>query len=348
MMPSTPAQAYWNQRQTLAARRERILDLVRAVGQPVALAPYQWAQLIAYALEFQPDLLLELGRSYGNSTCALVEAANLLGAGRCRVLSLCLADTWERETLPKVEQIVPADWFAPLRALREDIVTFDFRTALAEARRILIFWDAHGFEVAECVLGRLLPQIADRPHVVTLHDMSDARYSSAMDQYGSTGLWKGERECAAYFRLGHICSHVAQAISVVDFTSRNKLSLESADHSYQTELASDSVKLSEMRKVLGDELFSLQGHWFWFTLNEHSGPFTFPRFDPSSQSYQNRFEQQQQEQDRLRQQNERLRQEIARLHSERKVYETRVTELTQSRWRRLGRKIGIARKASWE
>jgi hypothetical protein len=61
--------------------------------------------------------------------------------------------------------------------------------------------------------------------------MSDARYSSAMDQYGSSGLWKGQREWAAYVRLGHICSHVAQAISIVDFTSRNRLSLESADHS---------------------------------------------------------------------------------------------------------------------
>jgi hypothetical protein len=303
---------------------------------------------MAYALEFQPDLILELGRSYGNSTCAFIEVAHLLGVRRCRVLSLCLAETWERETLPKVQPLMPADWLAPLRALREDIVTFDFRTALAGARRILIFWDAHGFEVAECVLGRLLPEIADRPHVVAVHDMSDARYSSAMDQYGSSGLWKGERECAAYVRLGHICSHVAQAISIVDFTSRNRLSLESADHSYQTELAGDTVKLSEMQRLLGEQLFSLQGHWFWFTLNERHGPFTFPLFDPRSQSYQYRFEQQQQEQDRLRQENERLQHEVACLQNERSVFENRVIELRRSRWRRLGRKIGIARKASWE
>jgi hypothetical protein len=31
-----------------------------------------------------------------------------------------------------------------------------------------------------------------------------------------------------------------------------------------------------MRELLGEELFSLQGHWFWFTLNERPGPYTFP------------------------------------------------------------------------
>jgi hypothetical protein len=32
-----------------------------------------------------------------------------------------------------------------------------------------------------------------------------------------------------------------------------------------------------MRRALGDELFSLQGHWFWFTMNEQPGPYTFPK-----------------------------------------------------------------------
>jgi hypothetical protein len=32
-----------------------------------------------------------------------------------------------------------------------------------------------------------------------------------------------------------------------------------------------------MRSLLGDELFSLQGHWFHFSLNEHPGPYTFPK-----------------------------------------------------------------------
>lgn len=277
----TPAKAYWNQRLILARSRDRILALSGAVSRPSDLPPYQFAQLFASAMEFAPDLIVELGRGMGNSTCSFTEAANQLSVSSspCRVLSLCNSSAWEEETVPRLRPVVPTGWFAPLDALRCDILQFDFRKALASAQRVLLFWDAHGFEVAECVLGIILPEIASREHVVIMHDMSDIRYGArGLTDYSGRGLWKGVSAGEERLRLGIIDSAVAQAISIQDFTSRNGLTLDSADHSIDLEIARTPEKVDEMRRLLGEELFSLQGHWFWFTLNEHPGPYKFPRF----------------------------------------------------------------------
>lgn len=277
----TAAQAYWNQRDVLASGRERIQGLKQAVGRSVDLGAAEWMQLLAYTLEFAPDLILELGRGYGNSTCVFTEAANRLGAERCRVLSICLSNDWHERTVTRVRGVVPDAWFAPLEALQANILDVELRIRkeLAAARRVLIFWDAHGYDVAECILGRFLPLIADRPHVVLVHDMSDARYSSR--EYGGQGLWKGHYSDDGprhYVHIGNIVTLFEEVIPLVDFASRNDLALHSAAHDMHTDLGSDAARLAEMRHLVGDEFCSLVVHWLWFTLNERSGPFTFPRF----------------------------------------------------------------------
>lgn len=270
----SPAQAYWNQREALASVRDRILFLSQAVDHQPDLWPYQWAQLMAAAMDFAPDLILELGRGKGNSTCAFTEASNL-GNG-CRVLSLCLSDNWERETLPRVRRIVSREWFQPLQALHQDILDFDYDKALAGAQRVLIFWDAHGFEIAECVLGGILPIVASIEHLVIMHDLSDTRYSSE-EQLGYRGnrLWKRNDWSGPRLKLGIIDSATEQAIAALDFVTRNHLTLDSADHSFHTGL--NSNQQGEMRAVLG-ELFATQAHWFYFTMNERPGPYTFPHY----------------------------------------------------------------------
>jgi hypothetical protein len=274
-----PAQAYWNQRFVLAKCKERLSMLSDAVGQQTDLTLYQWAQLMAFALEFSPDIILELGRGEGNSTCAFTEVANLLKPHRCQVLSLCLCHSWEEITEPRVRKIVPESWFETLITLRTNILYYDFKKALDGYRRVLVFWDAHGFDIAECVLGNILPEISDRPHIVIMHDLSDIRYQSDdFNQYKGHALWKGNTWDGPRLRIGNIDSAVEQAVAILDFTTRNKLPLHSSDHSFHTELESDKEKLIELKRVLGDELFSLSGHWFWFSLNEIPGPYTFPHF----------------------------------------------------------------------
>ena len=277
----SPGSAYWNQRQAIAQSAERIRALSAAVGRTTDLMPFQFAQLFAAAREFSPDLILELGRGKGNSTCAYCEAANQLG--KCRVISICNSSDWEEQTQPKLRQFLPDEWFAPLQIHRGDILTHDYRTAIGDARRVLLFWDAHGFEIAECVLGVILPLLAGRDHIVIMHDLSDARYSAPGPlAYNGRRLWKGENAGDSRVRLDYIDSAVAQSISITDFAARNRIGVDSADHSNDLEINQQSGRVEAMRNLLGPELFALQAHWFWFSLNERAGPFTFPVFEPPS------------------------------------------------------------------
>lgn len=281
--PITASDAYWNQRHALAARRERLEALQQAVGRSTDLSPSQWAQILAMTLEFQPDLVIELGRGLGNSTCVFTEAINQLGAAQRTVLSVCMGDDWNRITRPRVEAVVPHDWFAPLQARQGRIETFDFESPLARASRVLVFWDAHGFKVAEHVLARIVPAIASRPHLVIMHDLSDARYGppEAM-HYGAQPIWRMNDWSGPRLKLAHIDTAVEQAIAAVDFTSRNRLTLHSSDHSYHTGFGADPGNVEEMRRLLGPDLFSLNGHFYYFSLNERSGEFTFPALAAAS------------------------------------------------------------------
>jgi hypothetical protein len=279
----TPARAYWRQRKLLAADKKRILALSKAVDQQSDLWPYQWAQLMAAVLDFRPEIILELGRGRGNSTAAFTEAANLLTKDGLptKVVSLCFSEDWDEFTKPRLKRIVPRDWFSPLQALLANVLDFDYDSVFSEAKSCLIFWDAHGFDIAECVLGNILPKIALKRHLVLMHDLSDTRYQSADHRrYGDHGIWKGNNWEGPRLRLGIVDSAVEQAVAILDFVSRNEIIFDSADHSMHTEIGSKPEKLAEMKKVLGDQLFSLQGHWFWFTLNGSRGPFNFPRYQP--------------------------------------------------------------------
>jgi len=279
----TPARAYWRHRELLAGDKKRILALSKAVDQQSDLWPYQWAQLIAAALEFRPDVILELGRGRGNSTAAFTEAANILKKNgfSTRIVSLCFSEDWDEFTKPRLKRIVPKDWFGPLQALLANILDFDYDSVFSGTKSCLIFWDAHGFDIAECVLGNILPKIANKQHLVIMHDLSDTRYQSVEHRrYGDHGIWKGNNWEGPRLRLGIVDSAVEQAVAILDFVSRNEIIFDSADHSMHTEIGSKPEKLAEMKKLLGDQLFSLQGHWFWFTLNGSRGPFNFPKYHP--------------------------------------------------------------------
>ena len=276
-MATTPAQAYWRQRQRLRDLRGRVLELYEAVSWPGDLFPYQWAQLMAMTLDFEPDLVLELGRGKGNSTCAFTESAAHLP--NTRVVSICISVDWDQETLPRLRDVVDDGWLARLEIVRGDIRDIDYEAVIDASERILVFWDAHGFDVAECVLGGILPLLAEREHLVLMHDLSDARYSGpeARD-YAGMPLWRRNDWSGSRLLLGNIDSKVEQAVAIVDFTSRNGLELHSADHSFDTEL--EDKEKEELASALGEDFFQPRGHWFWFRLDEAQLPLTFPAFVP--------------------------------------------------------------------
>jgi len=266
------ARACWNQRDTLAELKPRIVEFARVVDDARSLNLYQHGQLAAAALEFRPDLILELGRGWGNSTCTFTEIANRLGT--MRVLSLDQYSNWDR-TADRLKQIVRPSWFGPLQALVTNILTFDFRNALAGARRVLLFWDAHGFEIAEVVLGSIMPELAGREHLVIMHDICDLRYQSTESlSYGNNELWTGGNNTSKFVKIGFVDSNVEQAIAIMDFSTRNRFPLHTADHSLATELS--DAQAAQLATLWGD-MFSQYAQWLYFSLREAAGPLTFPR-----------------------------------------------------------------------
>jgi hypothetical protein len=57
-------------------------------------------------VEYRPDLIGELGRSHGNSTCVLTEAATLLGGCRVRSYDVDGGRAYETVTLPAIRPLV--------------------------------------------------------------------------------------------------------------------------------------------------------------------------------------------------------------------------------------------------
>jgi hypothetical protein len=280
----TPGQALWNQRHVLADKHDRLVRLMKTVNDPLNLNPYQWVQLSAFVQEYRPDLIIELGREAGNSTCCFLEALReVRKAGPGRLVSLCRSGYWEVGTRPRLLDLCDDAWFAPGEILQKDILTFDYAQALTGAKRVFVFWDAHGFDIAECVLGRLLPLLAGREHVVAMHDLTDLRYNTPSRGYGDQGLWKGENAEGPSFWLHHVYSKVAQAVSAYEFTSRNAVPFHSAEESLHAVIGADRARVTEMKRLFPGGLFDLQAHWFWFSLNEAAGPFAFPAYSPPAE-----------------------------------------------------------------
>ena len=201
------------------------------------------------------------------------------GAGLdARVVSLCLSNAWRTSTLAAVAPLVPPTWLARLDAREQDIATADFEAIVDGAVRVLVFWDAHGYHVADHVLGRLLPSIADRPHLVLMHDISDVRYEGrpagrVVRRPRPVARLRLERPAPPARSHRHSC--VEQAVSVVDFTSRNAVTLHTAAEEIHGVIGAHRFRVEAMERTLGD-LWAPAAHWCHFSLNDGSGPYQFP------------------------------------------------------------------------
>ncbi|GMU39603.1 MAG: hypothetical protein AMXMBFR23_04690 [Chloroflexota bacterium] len=264
--------AYWNHRHALAERAPRLRALARTIDSETSLNLPQWGQLTALMLEYQPDLVIELGRAKGNSTSAFADVAVTSGA---RILSICRTKMWA-ESVKRLEPLTDAAWHSHLDIRRGNITGFPFAREVGDAKRVLVFWDAHGMQVAGAVLGSLLPAIADREHVVMMHDISDTRYDGpGRVPYNGRPLWDGTISSPDKFRIGYLESSVSQTIGILDFCTRNRMPLHSADHSIHEAIEAPG-RAEEMRALIGD-LYSPRAHWSWFTAAEaQASPVSYP------------------------------------------------------------------------
>jgi hypothetical protein len=137
------------------------------VDAPADLFFDQWLRLYDRARAAQAELLIEIGRGYGNSTVVLTEAAHDLDS---RIISVGddMVYGWETRTRPRLLSVVDEAWFEPLTVVQGDVRHF----TPPPCRRAFLFWDAHGPEVAEAIFGRVLPALPSGETSVVVHDIS--------------------------------------------------------------------------------------------------------------------------------------------------------------------------------
>jgi hypothetical protein len=274
------AAALWNQRHRILEAKDRLVQLRAAVNWQGDLDLATWVQLYAFCLEFNPDLIIELGRGYGNSTCIFTETANQLGNTQVISIGYDSEKAWNTQTAPRLAGIVSPEWFKPLRILEQDILETNFSEIVSAGTRILLFWDAHGKELADYVLGDLIRLLRKKDHIVLVHDIEDARYCDVDPAYiradGLPQIW-----------LGDLVSPFDELFPLYDFLSRNRIAFASPLQSLNRELLQNEQKCTELQRCWGLDFPTPTpleaGGWIYFDLRERHGfgltrELIFPKF----------------------------------------------------------------------
>jgi hypothetical protein len=279
--------AMYDARETVRDAAHRIRGLSAAVNNPTELSPAQAAHWFALAVAFRPDTIIELGRADGNSTAVFTEAANRVGP--IAVKSFDLHEGWSRRRAV-AEVVGDENWFRPLEIYTADITQVDFLPHLKGARRVLVLWDAHGFAVADAVLGRLLPLVADKEHVVVCHDISDNRVCGAERSYKGRPFWRGMSDYNAHARTAErahlnlfwVNTVVDQTIPILDFCWRNGIELHSADYDFHQATTTHPEQVRAIRDAWPGDLLRECNHWAYFSLGESRGERYFPTPVPTT------------------------------------------------------------------
>ena len=141
----------------------RLKLLRRLVAWPINLSWKTWLNLTGLVERFQPTFVLELGRGYGNSTAVFTELSRRLDFDIVTV-GFDSEHAWNTETAPKIRRLFGSRWFSRLTVMQADITETDLAALVADRERVLVFWDAHGDDVAEAVTTKFcrtcLPRVS--------------------------------------------------------------------------------------------------------------------------------------------------------------------------------------------
>ncbi len=206
--------------------RGDFVELRKIVDSPVDMGLVQYLQLYLVARAFAPDMVVELGRSHGNSTSLFLMLANQAGGLR-RIVSYDLNDRWSR-TEERLRLLYGERWLAPADIRTGDVKRIDYASVYGDAARVLVFWDVHAIDQGRMIgdrefndfLARGLPPLVGRQHLVVVDDMLDMR-----------GLTLGPEYVAAdglpTFFMGPLWSQWPEVVPLLDFLTRNRIRLRS-------------------------------------------------------------------------------------------------------------------------
>jgi hypothetical protein len=136
-----------------------------------------------------------------------------------------------------LKEVVSAGWFSRLEAYVADVHDLDFTDHGRDASRVFLFWDLPYRRVNEKVMTHLLPLLAEKKHIVAVHDISDNRYAGeAAKSYDGKAYYRNEDEYYAFpeqiarLNIGWVNTVTNGAVPILDFCYRNNIELHSADH----------------------------------------------------------------------------------------------------------------------
>ncbi len=254
--------------ETIAGELHATLELI---GDAQNLSFRQSLCLAALCLDRRPDVVLDLGTGRGNSAAVFSVVGKVLGGigHELTVHTFDVHDQWNAETSPLLG--------IAKRVVQQvgDLTEFDFYPVLEPSRSVLVFWDAHGFAVADTVLTRFMPMLAERRHLVVCHDISDNRLHPERRSYGGLPFWRGmdyfynKRDTSA-INIGWLCGIVDQMLPLTDFCYRNDIEIQSFDYSIQRELAATTrdrflaiPKASHQPPLIHMAYMSMEGNQSW-------------------------------------------------------------------------------------
>jgi hypothetical protein len=211
---------------------EHLSEVRRTLGllnAPETLNEQQALVLAAAALELRPDVILDLGTGSANS------AAIFALTGAPLVYTYDLHPSWKEIASTKLR--LESALLSRVTPIVGDITQVDFAPMVQKADRVLVFWDAHGHDIAARVLGHLMPLIADKRHLVICHDIGDRRYiPEEYKSYNGKRLWQGltdwSDETTSFGIVNWACTIVDQSIPIFDFCWRNDTEFRSVDHDF--------------------------------------------------------------------------------------------------------------------
>lgn len=213
------AHSLLNQRKALVDSKNRLRELSEAVSRPVDFGYPDWIQLYSLVLEFSPDLIIELGRGYGNSTCLFTEAVNKSGKGKVVSVGYDSEHAWDKITVPALQKLISSQWLDKLDVKQQDIMKTDFTEITRQAQRVLLFWDAHGKELAKYVLAHLFPLLQNKENLIVMHDVTD---------HGHSSIAPSEVPVAPnIFQIENLTSPFEEIIPLFDFISSNGILYDS-------------------------------------------------------------------------------------------------------------------------
>jgi len=178
-----------------------------------------------------------------------------------------------------------------------DVLELDVEAALRGKRRVFFLLDAHGWDVAEYVVGVVVPELFKREHVLFMHDVvlpthyaavyakyfphDPTRPTDGMEGYGGRGIWRGSEETWDRFLfLNGLAGRYPEFVALVDFVNRNGLTLHALEASVRQAIEDYPERREEMQRLLGDRMYAPFSAFAWLSLDPLDRPtqLRFPTF----------------------------------------------------------------------